>query len=98
MKLYEFKLRTAEYRISNRRISKGGFASPSHFCKIDRIHSFDIRHSTFIIRYSIFAFQSFFFWSNWPLRGRRLGWHLKPERRSKKTKLSSTWYQITSSH
>jgi len=40
------------------RISKGGFASLSHFYKIDRIPYFDIRYSLFDIRYSLF--QSFF--------------------------------------
>jgi hypothetical protein len=39
-------------RISNRRILKGGFASVSFFLfyRIDRIPSFDIRQSIFIIR------------------------------------------------
>jgi hypothetical protein len=50
--------RTAEYRISNRRMPKGGIALLSLF-KIDRIHYFDIRNSLFDIRYSLF--QSFFF-------------------------------------
>jgi hypothetical protein len=36
----------------------------------DRIHSFDIRHSTFIIRYSLF--QSFFFDLTGRFFGRRL--------------------------
>jgi len=36
--------RTAEYRMSNRRISKGGFALLRPLIKIDRIPYFDIRH------------------------------------------------------
>jgi hypothetical protein len=61
-------------------MSKGGFAraaqalaprvAQSFFYKIDRIHSFDIRHSLFDIRYSLF--QSFFF----DLTGRFFGWRL----------------------
>ncbi|CAB1080583.1 hypothetical protein D1AOALGA4SA_8263 [Olavius algarvensis Delta 1 endosymbiont] len=51
--------RTAEYRISNRRMSKGGIALLSLLNKIDRIHYFDIRHSLFDIRYSLF--RSFLF-------------------------------------
>ncbi len=43
--------RTAEYRISNRRMSKDGIASLYHF-EIDRIHSFDIRYSLFDILFS----------------------------------------------
>jgi len=52
------KQRTVEYRISNRRITKGGIAlrgvgaaTPTSrrlreiFFKIDKIHSFDIRYS-----------------------------------------------------
>ncbi len=46
--------RTAEYRISNRRISKVGIATLYLFYKIDRIHYFDIRYSGFDIRYSLF--------------------------------------------
>jgi hypothetical protein len=49
-----FKQRTAECRMSNRRMSKEGFALLSSFYKKDRIHSFDIRHSLFDIRYSFF--------------------------------------------
>ena len=54
MKLHEVKSEPQNRRISNRRMSKGGFASLSLFYKIDRstkrlttgrIHSFDIRHS-----------------------------------------------------
>ncbi|CAB1080332.1 hypothetical protein D1AOALGA4SA_8015 [Olavius algarvensis Delta 1 endosymbiont] len=41
-------------------MSNDGFASLSLF-KIDRIHSFDIRHSTFFIRYSLFAFSNLSF-------------------------------------
>jgi len=48
------KQRTAEYRMSNRRMSKDGFATLFLFlAKIDRIPYFDIRHSIFIIRYSL---------------------------------------------
>jgi hypothetical protein len=50
--------RTAENRISNRRISKDGFAALSLF--LDRQNTF-LRHSTFMIRYSIFAFSKFLF-------------------------------------
>jgi hypothetical protein len=42
----------------------------NHFIKIDRIHSFDIRHSLFDIRYSLF--QSFFFDLTGRFFGRRL--------------------------
>jgi len=38
----------------NRRISKVGFATLRLFHKKDRIPSFDIRYSIFIIRYSLF--------------------------------------------
>jgi hypothetical protein len=48
--------RTAEYRISNRRISKDGIASLSLF-KIGRIQYFDIRHFLFDIRYSRFQMK-----------------------------------------
>jgi hypothetical protein len=48
--------RTAEYRISNRRISKDGFAALSLF--LNRQNT-SLRHSIFIIRYSLF--QSFFY-------------------------------------
>jgi len=34
--------------------------------------------SIFDIHYSIFVFWNFFYRSNWPFRGRWLGWHLKP--------------------
>ena len=55
-------------RIMNRRISKGGFALGLRsqfgevgllnlFYKIDRIHSFDIRNSIFIIRSARNAFK-----------------------------------------
>jgi len=53
MKYGIVKKRTAEYRISNRRISKGGFALLSPLNKIDRIRYFDIRYSLFDIRYSL---------------------------------------------
>ena len=43
--------RTAEYRISDRRMSKDGFASLSLFYKIDRMPAFYIRYSLFDIRY-----------------------------------------------
>jgi len=47
--------RTAEYRISNRRIMKDGIAALCLFSliKIDRIPSFDIRYSVFDIRFFI---------------------------------------------
>ena len=47
--------RTAEYRISNRRMSKGGIALLSLFNKIDRIHYIDIHYSIFDIRFFIFS-------------------------------------------
>ncbi|CAB1083697.1 hypothetical protein D1AOALGA4SA_11239 [Olavius algarvensis Delta 1 endosymbiont] len=46
------------------RMTNDGIASLNQF-KIDRIHSFDIRHSLFNIRYSLF--QSFFIRFNRPL-------------------------------
>jgi len=46
--------RTAEYRMSNRRISKDGIATLCLFYKIDRIPYFDIRYSEFDIRYLLF--------------------------------------------
>ena len=59
MKLHLFgAANRAEYRITNRRMSKGGIAPLSHLYKIDRIPYFVIRHSLFDIRYSLF--QSFF--------------------------------------
>jgi len=51
------KKKTAEYRISNRKISKEGFALLSHFIKKDRIPSFDLRYSIFSIRYSLLNFH-----------------------------------------
>ncbi|CAB1081596.1 hypothetical protein D1AOALGA4SA_9244 [Olavius algarvensis Delta 1 endosymbiont] len=70
--LYEISLkanrRTAEYRISN---VEGWNRFAQSFYKIDRIHSFDIRHSLFDIRYSLF--QGFFFDLTGSLFGRRLG-------------------------
>ena len=56
VKLHQVKSepQNIEYRMSN-----GGFASLSHYYKIDRIHYFNIRYSLFDIRYSLF--QSFFF-------------------------------------
>ena len=60
MKLHKVKKRTAEPKNIEYRMSKDGIASLRHFfIKIDRIHSFDIRHSLFDIRYSLF--QSFSF-------------------------------------
>jgi len=66
MKLYEFKKRTAEpgksepqnRRIMNRRISKEGIATLVLFlAKIDRIPSFDRRHSLFDIRFFKVSFS-----------------------------------------
>ena len=62
------KQRTAEYRISNRRISKDGFAALSLF--LNRQNT-SLRHSTFMIRYSIFAFLKFFIRSDWTLAASR---------------------------
>jgi hypothetical protein len=60
MKLHKFKQRTAEPKNIECRMSKDGIAALSHFFyKIDSIHPFDIRHSLFDIRYSLF--QSFSF-------------------------------------
>jgi hypothetical protein len=59
--------RTAEYRISNRRISKDGFAALSLF--LNRQNT-SLRHSIFMIRYSIFAFLKFLFRSDWTLAAR----------------------------
>ena len=59
--------RTAEYRISNRRISKDGFAALSLF--LNRQNT-SLRHSTFMIRYSIFAFSKFLLRSDWTLAAR----------------------------
>jgi hypothetical protein len=56
--------RTAEYRISNRKISKDGFAALSLF--LNRQNT-SLRYSTFMIRYSIFAFSKFLSRLNWPL-------------------------------
>jgi len=72
MKFQEVKKRTAEPQNIEYRMSKGGFASLSHFfikktvrqkkLTTSRIHSFDTcppeEDSTFSIRYSLF--QSFF--------------------------------------
>ncbi len=43
--------RTAEYRMSNRRMSKGGFALLSPFNKMDRYipSTFDIHYSFFML-------------------------------------------------
>ncbi len=53
------KQRTAEYRISNRRISNIECRMMESlreiFFKTDRIHSFDVQCWTFEIRYSIFC-------------------------------------------
>jgi len=49
---------------ANRRISKGGIALLSHFNKIDRIHSFDIRYSLFDIRYLLFQSHCRLGWAN----------------------------------
>jgi hypothetical protein len=40
---------------------EGWFRYAQSFYKLVRIHFFDIRHSTFMIRYSIFAYYIFFF-------------------------------------
>jgi hypothetical protein len=58
------KQRTAEYRISNRRIMKDGIAALYLF--LNRQNTI-LQHSTFIIRYSIFAFSEFLFRLDWPL-------------------------------
>ena len=49
------KQRTAEYRISNRRIKKGGVAALNLIDKKNRQNAF-LRYSTFDIHDSIFAF------------------------------------------
>jgi hypothetical protein len=64
---------TANRRISNppeAEMMKCGIASLSHFDKIDRTHSFDIRYSLFDILYSLF--QSFYFDLTGRLFDRRL--------------------------
>jgi hypothetical protein len=45
--------------MSSRRISKDGIVALCHLSIIDRIPYFDIRHSKFIIRYSLFL-ESFY--------------------------------------
>jgi len=49
--------RTAEYRISNRRMSKSGIASLSHFLYIRQNTLFDIRCWTFDVRRSLISFS-----------------------------------------
>ena len=79
--LYETSLkanrRTAEYRILN---VEGWNRFAQSFYKIDRSakkahgrQNTFLRHSTFIIRYSIFAFSKFLFRFDRPLVCRRLG-------------------------
>jgi len=63
------KQRTAEYRISNRRMSKDGILSILSK-KIERSDS-TLRQSSIVIRHSIF--QSFFFDLTGRFFGRRLG-------------------------
>jgi hypothetical protein len=66
MELHKVKKRTAEPKNIECRMSKDGIASLSHFFKIDRstqklttgrIHSFDIRHSSFDIRFFKVSFS-----------------------------------------
>jgi hypothetical protein len=47
-----FKSEPQNRRISNSSISKGEVAALHLFSEIDRIHSFDILDSKFVIRYS----------------------------------------------
>jgi hypothetical protein len=56
--------RTAEYRISNRRITKGGIALLSLFYKIDRIHysMLDVQCSMFDVHQFLFRLDRPFFW------------------------------------
>ena len=57
MKLPEVKKRTAEPQNVEYRMSKGGCASLGRFLKKDRMHSFDIRHSLFDIRFFKVSFS-----------------------------------------
>ena len=77
--------RTAEYRISNRRMSKGGIALLSLFNKIDRIHYFDIHYSIFDIR---------FFSVSFPIRLDARGQRWRSYETSKKSNLSRLKYML----